>query len=68
MPIEPSTPVVDFGTVRLHRAMKRLREQDRAGALADMRAALAYMHQARAPLIYVRQLAEMQAWLKKNGG
>ncbi len=52
----PADRLLNLGALRLERAVKRLRQQDRAGALDDLRAALVHMHGAGEDPIQVRYL------------
>ena len=49
--------LVDLGAIRLERAITRLRQQDYAGALDDMRAALVHMYGSGADPEQVEYLA-----------
>ena len=49
--------LVDLGEIRLERAITRLRQQDYAGALDDLRAALVHMHGSGADPEQVEHLA-----------
>jgi hypothetical protein len=54
-----SSIVVDLGTARLERALRRLHEQNHTGAMADLRAALRYLRHAGADHIQIRHLIEI---------
>ena len=48
--------LLDLGTLRLERAVKRFREHDHRGALADLHVALHHMHKAGADPLTVEHL------------
>jgi hypothetical protein len=48
--------LLDLGVLRLERAIRRLQAADRAGALADLRAALQHMQRAGADPLSVHHL------------
>ncbi len=53
----PASKLLDLGTLRLERAVKRLHEQDHEGAMEDLRAALRHMREAGADPLSVQHLA-----------
>ena len=53
--------LLDLGTLRLERAVKRLREQDHRGALDDLYGALHHMHKAGADAPTVQHLTAIIA-------
>ena len=52
-----SIQLLDLGVLRLERAVQRLRELDRNGALHDLRGALRHMQEAEADPIQGHHLA-----------
>ncbi len=53
----PSGQLLDLGVLRLERAVKRLRADDLAGALADLRIALQHMQRAGADPLSIQHLS-----------
>ena len=58
---DPAGKLLDLGTLRLERAVKRLREQDHEGAMEDLRAALRHMRWAGADPLSIQHLASIIA-------
>ncbi len=56
-----SSELIDFGTLRLQRAAKRLQQQDHAGAVEDLRAALQHTRGAGADPLEVEHLTSIIA-------
>ncbi len=54
---ERSIQLLDLGALRLERAIQRLRDQDRDGALDDLRSALRHMQEAKADPVQAQHLA-----------
>ncbi len=53
---QTSGELLDLGTLRLQRAAKRLQQEDHAGAIDDLRAALQHMCRAGADPLEVEHL------------
>ncbi len=64
---ERSIQLLDLGALRLERALKRLREQDRAGALDDLRSALRHAQEAKAVPIQAQHLAAIFGTIERQG-
>lgn len=62
----PADRLLNLGTLRLERAIRRLRKQDRVGALDDLRAALVHMHEAGADPLQVECLATIIASVERE--
>ena len=54
--------LLDLGTLRLERAVKRLREQDHRGALDDLHVALHYMRKVEADALTVQHIIAEAEW------
>ncbi len=63
----PAGRLFSLGALRLERAIKRLRKQDRAGALDDLRAALVYMHGAGEDPVQARYLEAIIETVERQG-
>jgi hypothetical protein len=59
--------LLDLGVLRLERAIQRLREQDREGALYDLSSAMRHMHEARADPMQFQYLAAIIATVEQRG-
>lgn len=59
--------LLDLGALRLERAIQRLRDQDREGALYDLGSALRHMQDARADPIQAQHLAAIIARVERQG-
>ncbi len=59
--------LLDLGVLRLERAIQRLREQDREGALYDLGSAMRHMHEARADPIQSQHLSAIIASVERQG-
>ncbi len=59
--------LLDLGVLRLERAIQRLREQDREGALYDLGSAMRHMHEARADPMQSQHLAAIIATVERRG-
>ena len=60
--------LLDLGTIRLRRAVKRLERQDYAGAMDELRAALQHMRRAGAHPLEVEHLASIIADAERKAG
>ncbi len=58
--------LLDLGALRLQRAVLRLQQQDRAGALDDLRLALRHMHEAKADPVQARHLAAIIGTIERQ--
>ncbi len=63
----PADRLLNLGALRLERAIERLRKQDRAGALDDLRAALVHMHGAGEDPVQVRYLEAIIETVERQG-
>ncbi len=63
---ERSVHLLDLGALRLERAVQRLRDQDRGGALDDLRGALRHMRDAKADPLQVQHLAAIIGSIEKQ--
>jgi hypothetical protein len=59
--------LLDLGVLRLERAIQRLRELDREGALYDLGSAMRHMHEARADPLQAQHLAAIIATVERRG-
>ncbi len=62
-----SIQLLDLGVVRLERAIRRLRELDREGALYDLNSALRHMRDAEADPIQSQDLAAIIGAVERRG-
>jgi hypothetical protein len=58
---ETTGELLDLGTLRLQRAAKRLLQEDHAGAMDDLRAALQHLRRAGADPLEVEHLTSIIA-------
>ncbi len=58
--------LLDLGVLRLERAIQRLRDRDREGALHDLSSALRHMHEARADPMQSQDLAAIIATIERR--
>ena len=65
--MERSIKLLDLGVLRLERAVQRLREQDRDGALDNLRAALRHMHEAKADPTQAHHLSAIIGAVERRG-
>jgi hypothetical protein len=65
--MERSIKLLDLGVLRLERAVQRLREQDRDGALDDLRAALRHMQEAKADPAQALHLCAIIGTVERQG-
>jgi Tfp pilus assembly protein PilF len=65
--MERSIKLLDLGVLRLERAVQRLRQQDRDGALDDLRAALRHMQEGKADPVQAHHLAAIIGAVERQG-
>lgn len=63
---DPGIQYLDLGVLRLERAIQRLRDLDREGALYDLTSALRHMHEARADPMQSQSLAAIIATVEQR--
>ena len=66
MSAQRSIQLLDLGALRLQRAVQRLRDQNRDGALEDLRLALRHMQEARADPMQVQDLASIIGTIERQ--
>ena len=67
MSVQRSVQLLDLGALRLERAVLRLRDQNRDGALDDLRLALRHMQEAKADQMQVQHLAAIIGTIERQG-